>query len=79
MIQDADWLMSLGNAFAEQYELYSTDDEHSALLHRLFHPSSLLELGFVCSSLTYYDRRLPMDKQVSLLESLFSCGPSNVC
>ncbi|KAL9672971.1 hypothetical protein QQ045_029224 [Rhodiola kirilowii] len=34
VIQDADWLMSLGNVFAEQYELYTTDDEHSALLHR---------------------------------------------
>uniref|UniRef100_A0A7N0TTV8 SGR6 n=2 Tax=Kalanchoe fedtschenkoi TaxID=63787 RepID=A0A7N0TTV8_KALFE len=34
VIQDTDWLMSLGNVFAEQYELYTTDDEHSALLHR---------------------------------------------
>ncbi|KAL9265845.1 SHOOT GRAVITROPISM 6-like protein, partial [Drosera capensis] len=32
--QDPDWMISLGNAFAGQYELYVSDDEHSALLHR---------------------------------------------
>lgn len=34
VIQDVDWVISLGNAFAKQYELYSSEDEHSALLHR---------------------------------------------
>ncbi|XP_057983736.1 protein SHOOT GRAVITROPISM 6 isoform X2 [Malania oleifera] len=34
VIQDPDWVISLGNAFTEQYELYTPDDEHSALLHR---------------------------------------------
>ncbi|KAJ4705027.1 protein SHOOT GRAVITROPISM 6-like [Melia azedarach] len=34
VIQDTDWLISLGNAFTEQYVLYTPDDEHSALLHR---------------------------------------------
>ncbi|KAL2487315.1 Protein SHOOT GRAVITROPISM 6 [Abeliophyllum distichum] len=34
VIQDVDWVISLGNSFAEQYELYTTDDEHSAFLHR---------------------------------------------
>ncbi|KAA8518672.1 hypothetical protein F0562_016146 [Nyssa sinensis] len=34
VIQDADWVISLGHAFAKQYELYISDDEHSALLHR---------------------------------------------
>lgn len=34
VIQDADWVISLGNAFAKQYELYTSDDDHSALLHR---------------------------------------------
>ena len=34
MIQDIDWIVSLGNAFAKQYELYTSEDEHSALLHR---------------------------------------------
>ncbi|GMH09863.1 hypothetical protein Nepgr_011704 [Nepenthes gracilis] len=34
VIQDTDWVISLGNAFAEQYELYTSYDEHSALLHR---------------------------------------------
>ncbi|KAI7751520.1 LOW QUALITY PROTEIN: hypothetical protein M8C21_022432 [Ambrosia artemisiifolia] len=34
VVQDTDWVISLGNAFAKQYELYTTDDEHSALLHR---------------------------------------------
>ncbi|XP_075086353.1 protein SHOOT GRAVITROPISM 6 isoform X2 [Nicotiana tabacum] len=34
VIQDVDWIISLGNAFEKQYELYSPDDEHSALLHR---------------------------------------------
>lgn len=36
VIQDADWVISLGNAFTKQYELYTPDDEHSALLHRCF-------------------------------------------
>ncbi|CAI9265484.1 unnamed protein product [Lactuca saligna] len=35
VVQDIDWVISLGNAFAKQYELYTYDDEHSALLHRL--------------------------------------------
>ncbi|XP_059667544.1 protein SHOOT GRAVITROPISM 6 isoform X2 [Cornus florida] len=34
VIQDPDWVISLGNAFAKHYELYTPDDEHSALLHR---------------------------------------------
>ncbi|EPS71954.1 hypothetical protein M569_02803, partial [Genlisea aurea] len=34
VIQDQDWAISLGNSFAKQYELFSSDDEHSALLHR---------------------------------------------
>ncbi|KAM2569015.1 hypothetical protein TB2_009175 [Malus domestica] len=36
VIQDADWMRSLGNAITQQYELYTSDDEHSALLHRCF-------------------------------------------
>ncbi|CAI9299964.1 unnamed protein product [Lactuca saligna] len=35
VVQDIDWVISLGNAFAKQYELYTYDDEHSALLHRV--------------------------------------------
>ncbi|KAL8154351.1 hypothetical protein V2J09_012111 [Rumex salicifolius] len=34
VIQDAQWVISLGNAFCRQYDLYTPDDEHSALLHR---------------------------------------------
>lgn len=34
MTQDTDWVISLGNAFSKQYELYTSEDEHSALLHR---------------------------------------------
>ncbi|KAM7255099.1 hypothetical protein ACFE04_020340 [Oxalis oulophora] len=34
VIQDPDWIISLGNVFAEQYELYKPSEEHSALLHR---------------------------------------------
>ncbi|XP_028777131.1 protein SHOOT GRAVITROPISM 6 isoform X2 [Neltuma alba] len=34
VIQDSDWIMSLGNIFAKHYELYASDDEHAALLHR---------------------------------------------
>ncbi|KAL5709726.1 Protein SHOOT GRAVITROPISM 6 [Ranunculus cassubicifolius] len=34
VIEDTDWVISLGDVFAEQYELYTSDDEHSALLHR---------------------------------------------
>ncbi|XP_074269139.1 protein SHOOT GRAVITROPISM 6 isoform X2 [Silene latifolia] len=32
--QDADWIIILGDTFAKQYDLYTSDDEHSALLHR---------------------------------------------
>ncbi|XP_047333371.1 protein SHOOT GRAVITROPISM 6 isoform X2 [Impatiens glandulifera] len=32
--EDRDWVISLGNSFAQQYNLYMSDDEHSALLHR---------------------------------------------
>ncbi|KAF5953918.1 hypothetical protein HYC85_006774 [Camellia sinensis] len=34
VIQDNDWVISLGNAFSKQYELYKPDDEHTGLLHR---------------------------------------------
>lgn len=34
VIQDNDWVISLGDAFTRQYELYTPDDEHSGLLHR---------------------------------------------
>ncbi|KAH9723110.1 protein SHOOT GRAVITROPISM 6 [Citrus sinensis] len=34
VVQETDWLISLGNAFTEQYVLYTPDDDHSALLHR---------------------------------------------
>ncbi|KAB2013456.1 hypothetical protein ES319_D09G157700v1 [Gossypium barbadense] len=34
VIQDIDWVISLGNAFTKQYALYTPDNEHSALLHR---------------------------------------------
>ncbi|KAM3325089.1 protein SHOOT GRAVITROPISM 6 isoform X1 [Capsicum chacoense] len=34
VIQDVDWVISLGNAFEKHYELYKPDDEHAALLHR---------------------------------------------
>lgn len=36
VVQDTDWVISLGNAFAKQYELYTADDEHSGLLHRYY-------------------------------------------
>ncbi|XP_048503893.1 protein SHOOT GRAVITROPISM 6 isoform X2 [Beta vulgaris subsp. vulgaris] len=32
--QDVDWVIGLGDVFAKQYELYTSVDEHSALLHR---------------------------------------------
>ncbi|KAG9442187.1 hypothetical protein H6P81_018041 [Aristolochia fimbriata] len=34
VIEDPEWVMSLGNAFTDQYELYAADHEHAALLHR---------------------------------------------
>ncbi|KAI7744344.1 hypothetical protein M8C21_013797 [Ambrosia artemisiifolia] len=43
-VQDTDWVISLGNAFDKQYELYTTDDEHSALLHSLEKHIDLLSL-----------------------------------
>lgn len=36
VIQDMEWVISLGNVFTEQYQLYEADHEHSALLHRCF-------------------------------------------
>ncbi|KAL7606354.1 hypothetical protein Lser_V15G20655 [Lactuca serriola] len=41
VVQDIDWAISLGNAFAKQYELYTYDDEHSALLHRTYFGAGL--------------------------------------
>ncbi|KAL7614482.1 hypothetical protein Lser_V15G06695 [Lactuca serriola] len=41
VVQDIDWVISLGNAFAKQYELYTYDDEHSALLHRAYFGAGL--------------------------------------
>ncbi|KAL9236431.1 hypothetical protein vseg_011104 [Gypsophila vaccaria] len=32
--QDGDWIIILGDTFAKHYELYTSEDEHSALLHR---------------------------------------------
>lgn len=43
-IQDSDWIMSLGNVFTKHYELYASDDEHAALLHRY-----LYFMPLVCS------------------------------
>ncbi|XP_074563912.1 protein SHOOT GRAVITROPISM 6-like isoform X2 [Curcuma longa] len=34
VVQDNEWIISLGNAFARQYALYDDDDEHLSLLHR---------------------------------------------
>ncbi|XP_068646001.1 protein SHOOT GRAVITROPISM 6 isoform X2 [Aristolochia californica] len=34
VIQDTEWVISLGNAFTDQYGLYVADHEHTALLHR---------------------------------------------
>ncbi|KAJ3682542.1 hypothetical protein LUZ60_015115 [Juncus effusus] len=34
VVQDRDWIVSLGEAFAKQYTLYLGDNEHCALLHR---------------------------------------------
>lgn len=42
VIQDAEWMISLGNAFTGHYELYTSDDEHSALLHRYYGSTSML-------------------------------------
>uniref|UniRef100_A0A0E0NPN8 Condensin complex subunit 1 C-terminal domain-containing protein n=1 Tax=Oryza rufipogon TaxID=4529 RepID=A0A0E0NPN8_ORYRU len=34
VVNDSEWVISLGDAFARQYDLYATCDGHSALLHR---------------------------------------------
>ncbi|KAF3328265.1 protein SHOOT GRAVITROPISM 6 [Carex littledalei] len=34
VVQDRDWIVSLGDTFATQYSLYVDDDGHTALLHR---------------------------------------------
>lgn len=48
VIQDDNWVISLGNAFTRQYALYTPDDEHSALLHR-YHWFLLLSFAFLIS------------------------------
>ncbi|KAG0552792.1 hypothetical protein BDA96_01G538000 [Sorghum bicolor] len=34
VVNDTEWVISLGDAFARQYDLYSISDGHAALLHR---------------------------------------------
>ncbi|KAG0457440.1 hypothetical protein HPP92_022597, partial [Vanilla planifolia] len=34
VVEDKEWVFSLGNSFARQFILYIGDDEHAALLHR---------------------------------------------
>ncbi|KAK1563626.1 hypothetical protein Q3G72_030332 [Acer saccharum] len=34
VIEDNDWVISLGNDFSDHYVLYLPDDKHSGLLHR---------------------------------------------
>ncbi|XP_028548075.1 protein SHOOT GRAVITROPISM 6 isoform X1 [Dendrobium catenatum] len=34
VVQDTEWVILLGNAFARQYVFYVGDDEHAAMLHR---------------------------------------------
>ncbi|CAI9294257.1 unnamed protein product [Lactuca saligna] len=55
VVQDIDWVISLGNAFAKQYELYTYDDEHYALLHSFLNASLFWcwikwSSGLVCAS-----------------------------
>ncbi|CAI9296227.1 unnamed protein product [Lactuca saligna] len=64
VVQDIDWVISLGNDFAKQYELYTYDDEHSALLHRvLFNALAVFALREInlskvtFSTTTFYLRR----------------------
>ncbi|XP_024022984.1 protein SHOOT GRAVITROPISM 6 [Morus notabilis] len=55
VIQDAVWVISLGNAFTKQYELYTSDDEHSALLHRCFGMllQKVNDRAYVCSKIDW--------------------------
>ncbi|CAI9297683.1 unnamed protein product [Lactuca saligna] len=55
VVQDIDWVISIGNAFAKQYELYTYDDEHSALLHSFLNAGLFWcwikwSSGLVCAS-----------------------------
>jgi hypothetical protein len=34
VVNDTEWVISLGDAFARQYDLYAISDGHAALLHR---------------------------------------------
>lgn len=36
VLEDIEWIISLGNAFERQYILYAADDEHLALLQRYY-------------------------------------------
>ncbi|GAA0143741.1 hypothetical protein LIER_04351 [Lithospermum erythrorhizon] len=67
VIQDVDWVLSLGNAFAKQYELYSSDDEHSALLHRC--------LGILLQKV--HDRTYVQDKIDLMYEQANIANPTN--
>lgn len=55
VVQDRDWIVSLGDTFAKHYSLYVGDDEHTALLHRSTVCPSLYYLcGFYsCSFFSY--------------------------
>lgn len=51
MVQDRDWIVSLGDTFATQYSLYVDDDEHTALLHR---SSVCPSLSIICVHSTLF-------------------------
>ncbi|KAL7607233.1 hypothetical protein Lser_V15G14981 [Lactuca serriola] len=73
VVQDIDWVISLGNAFAKQYELYTYDDEHSALLHRVFFSYKCLGILLQkVDNMTYVrDKIVWMYKQANNLDFKF--------
>ncbi|KAL3825838.1 hypothetical protein ACJIZ3_021867 [Penstemon smallii] len=78
VIQDVDWVISLGNSFAKQYELYSSEDEHSALLHRCLgillqkvndrtYVSAKIDLMYMQSNISLPVNRLGLAKAMGLV------------
>ncbi|KAB2630954.1 protein SHOOT GRAVITROPISM 6 [Pyrus ussuriensis x Pyrus communis] len=66
VIQDVDWMRSLGNAITQQYELYTSDDEHSTLLHRAY-VRHKIDWMYTQANITNPTNRLGLAKAMGLV------------
>ncbi|KAK7838487.1 protein shoot gravitropism 6, partial [Quercus suber] len=72
VIQDTNWVISLGNAFTRQYELYTSNDEHSALLHWCF--GILLQRAYVCDRIDWMYKQADISIQTNRLKLAKAMG-----